>query len=65
MYEIAEQTVCIEDETVSTYGIVFDGGGIADISTDRDRVLELVGLLNRCGVSTLHIEDVVDDFLAE
>lgn len=54
---------------VETYGIELISKNenvlITDVSTDWDRITMLVTLLNRNSVSSVHLRDVIDDFLLE
>ena len=34
----------------------------SDFSSDREELTQLVRRINTCGVSRLHIEEVIDDF---
>ncbi len=36
---------------------------ISDISTDRDFVLGIVRLLNKCRVDPIHLKDIVEDVI--
>lgn len=53
----------------TTYGIrVMDRQGntlvyYADVSTDRDRMDDIVALCNSCGASAIHIQDILEDCL--
>ncbi len=63
MYEICESIISTEDKTVKTYGLRYGSVKIEDISTDKERVSELVKALNKNDLSPIHIFDVIDDFL--
>ena len=64
------------DTTRISYGIVAyadsETDGIAsivvsvrDISTNKTRIEQLADLFNRMGLSPIHLDDVIADFLAE
>lgn len=58
-----------EDRTYISYGIITKSGGsvrqIADLSLERGKIERLVELINTHALSELHIDDIVEDFLAE
>ena len=35
----------------------------SDMSTDREKVEDLIGLCNRYGLELVHFDDIVEDFL--
>ena len=49
------------------YGIRADLGGeiktYRGLSMDQERVRKLVESINRCGVSSLHLDEIIEDFL--
>ncbi len=65
MYSVKESTIKSETGKFTSYGIEYDGKEINDISLDKEKVENFVDVLNRLGVSEIHIEEVVEDFLAE
>ncbi len=48
-------------ETDGTAGILLS---INDITTDKDKLQELVDACNRLKLSTAHLRDIVEDFLS-
>ena len=71
-YQLLTETIDIGDGMARiTYGIVAvtENGkaitSIRDISCDRGKAQAFVDLCNTLGLSLLHIDDAVDDFLAE
>ena len=38
---------------------------VADLTTDRERVSSLVDRCNRLALSLIHLDDIIEDFLAE
>ena len=74
IFSLFESKTVIEDNEVQTFGIQInvdnDGENVKvmtceDISTDKNKVLQLSSVLNRLQPSIGHIGDVVDDFLVE
>ena len=72
IYQLLTETIDIGDGMArTTYGIVAvtqDGKtitSIRDISCDQKKAQEFVDLCNTLGLSLLHIDDAVDDFIAE
>ena len=75
-YAVVEEKYTLSSETRVAYGIaVFKGKRqdlaesvidlIHDITPDRERLEALVADCNRLNLSSLHIYDVVEDFLSE
>lgn len=75
-----EQYILIESSFLTngvrhtTYGIAYadssDGTpvileAIPDLSTNKERVRQLVKLCTKLQLSPIHLRDVIDDFLAE
>ena len=65
LYSLTSKVIEIEGKTAVTYGISCDKISLDDISTDVERVRELVDKCNRNKLSPTHIFDVVEDFLNE
>lgn len=68
-YKMIEGLYSVENETHTGYGIALDDDAcpnmkFPDMSTNRAEVETLVDLCNSLQLSPIHLEDVVDDFLA-
>lgn len=74
-YGIIEETYFERKTSRTSYGIAaytnFEEDGTAtivasihDITTDKQALAELVSLCNSLELSTVHLNDVVEDFLA-
>ena len=69
-YRVVRTQELIEEiGKVETYGVELVSQNesllISDVSTDLDLVTILVNLLNRNGVSPIHLRDVIEDFFGE
>lgn len=75
-YAISEEKYTFGEECRTSYGIVAysnvdqDGtktiiASVRDITSDRDALARLVSDCNRLELSTVHLNDVVEDFLSE
>ncbi|MBR3806075.1 MAG: hypothetical protein IKJ13_04465 [Clostridia bacterium] len=75
-YAVSEEKYTFGEKSRTSYGIVAysnadqDGSktivaSARDITTDKDSLVELVNDCNRLGLSTLHLNDVVEDFLVK
>ena len=73
-YAVSEERYTFGNETRTSYGIVAysnaDKGGrktiiasVRDITSDKAGLSKLVDDCNRLELSTLHLNDVVEDFL--
>ena len=73
-YAVSEERYTAEGETRISYGIVAyanamqDGSktivaSVHDVTSDKARLLMLVNDCNRLRLSTVHLNDVVEDFL--
>ena len=73
-YAVAEERYTFGDETRTSYGIVAysnadqDGSktivaSVRDVTSDRTGITKLVNDCNRLKLSTIHLNDVVEDFL--
>ena len=74
-YGVTEEVYFHSGSIRRSYGIAVysdsPGDGIAtvlasvnDISSDREKLKELVGICNRAELSMIHLNDVINDFLA-
>ena len=64
MYEVTEGQYIIEGKEYLVYGIRYDDEhNIADISTDRAKVEEMVGLFNSAELAPCHMYDVIYDMI--
>lgn len=74
-YGISEEIYHLGNSKRISYGIVAyfapnkdDSASIVasayDITSDKNKIEELVSLCNRLGLSSVHLADVVEDFLA-
>ena len=75
-YGVSEEKYLLGDTTRISYGIVAyedsttDGiasivASVRDISNNKTRIEQLADLFNRMGLSPIHLNDVISDFLAE
>ncbi len=66
-YKLSQHTIQHEGELLTSYNIEFEENGILkciyDVSTDFEAVSEFVDRLNSGKASTIHIYDMVEDFL--
>lgn len=46
-YRLTQSDITIDDKTVTTYGIAGNYVSITDVSTDKEKVLDMVERLNR------------------
>ena len=64
MYEVTEGRCIVEGKECVVYGICYnDEYNIADISTDRAKVEEMVRLFNSAELSPCHMRDVIYDMI--
>ena len=75
-YAVAEEKYVIGNESRISYGIVAYSNteqegtativaSIRDITSDKNRLKKLVDDCNRLELSTVHLHDVVEDFLSD
>ena len=75
-YAVSEEKYAFGEECRKSYGIVAysnadqDGtktiiASVRDITSNRDALARLVSDCNRLELSTMHLNDVVEDFLSE
>ena len=73
-YAVSEEKYTFGNETRISYGIVAysnadqDGSktivaSIRDVTSNKERLVELVNDCNRLALSTVHLNDVIEDFL--
>ena len=73
-YAVAEERYTFDNETRTSYGIVAysnadqDGSktivaSVRDVTSDKTSLTKLVNDCNRLELSTVHLSDVVEDFL--
>ena len=66
MYKLNTSTVSDEDGiNHKTYGITYQEKEIFDISTNKEKIKNLIALCNEQKLSPIHLNDVIDDFLVE
>lgn len=65
MYIITQEEKKIEGIVRTTYGIQCDGMIIDDVSTNKEKVIRLIDKLNRYELSSCHLRDAVEDFIAD
>jgi len=76
VYGIIEETYVLGEKSRVSYGIAAYANAevdetvtiiesIRDISSNKQKLLELVERCNRSGLSIEHFHDVIDDFIAE
>ena len=75
-YAVTEEKYALGEEKRTSYGIVayanaeHDGtativASVRDITSDKKRLKKLVDDCNRLKLSTVHLPDVVEDFLSD
>ena len=69
-YEVAEGDFKLDDESYRSYGLVVKEDDttlkqIDDVSLEKNDVVNLVKLCNKLELSPVHIDDVIEDFMAE
>jgi hypothetical protein len=65
MYKINKQTITLEKEQVTVFGIESEEISVNNISTDYDSLERLVMQLNKGDVSIDHIFDIIEDFIID
>lgn len=74
-YGLTEETYILGSNVRTAYGIVAYAdaenddmatiiASVNNITTNKDTLYELVSLCNRLKLSAIHLDDVVEDFLA-
>ncbi len=65
---LSEEYIRVEDEKILSYGIYFFDETrkicISDVSTNIEVVTKFIDIICKHSVSTLHIRELLDDFLA-
>lgn len=51
--------------THKTYGITYKKRVIPDISTNKQSIETLIKKANKTGLSPIHLDDVIEDFLVD
>lgn len=64
MYQLISGTYSLEGISYTSYGIQCEDLIMEDISLDRETVAYLVQMCNCTALESIHLPDVVDDFLA-
>ncbi len=71
-YEMIEEINGLGDSRRISYGIAAYAGtetvmvsSIHDITSDKQKLADLIGKCNRLELSLIHLADVIEDFLAE
>ncbi len=71
-YGIVEETYTCDSQSRVSYGIVAYGGedgtatvvcSVRDLSSDKERLLQLAEQCNRLKLSPTHLPDVIEDWL--
>ena len=65
MYFLTKDKVYVEGKEYTVYGMRYDDElVVGDLSTDLDKVKELVRKCNEYQLEPIHMFDVIDDFIA-
>ena len=64
MYQLCTSTHFIKEHAYISYGIQHDSMRIEDISLSKGSVEALVVLCNQGKLDPIHLENVIEDFLA-
>ena len=75
-YGIVEAQYCLNKTKRIKYGVVAycDGdaendviviASIHDVTSEKNKLLELINKCNNCKLSLIHLDDVIQDFLAD
>lgn len=67
IYKMFKHFILVEGKLSRSYGIAAVSGrkvhkSYRDVSLNKVKVKELVRLLNKCGVSLVHLREVIEDF---
>lgn len=74
MYQVVNNTYLNNKEIIHTYGIAFTTtyddcifvlSAVHDICQDHTAIKQLAELCNQLQLDPIHLQDVVDDFLAD
>lgn len=63
MYYLISGKYEIEDKKYTGYGIGYENTKIEDISTDKEKICELIEKMNKENLSPVHMYDVIYDFI--
>ena len=65
MFEIRESYIVIEEMNMRVFGIKSENLTINNISSDYQKIEKLVAMLNEENPSSIHINDIIDDYILE
>ena len=65
MFEISESYIVIEEMNMRVFGIKSENLTINNISSDYQKIEKLVAMLNEGNPSSIHINDIIDDYILE
>ena len=66
MLTLNKATIIDEDgNAIESYGITCGEREIKDISTNKQKVENLIHLCNEKKLSPIHLDDIIDDFLVD
>jgi len=63
MYYLISGKYEIEGEKYTSYGIGCESVKVEDISTDKEKICELIEKMNEQNLSPVHMYDVIYDFI--
>ncbi len=63
MYHLIEGTYCCEDTVYTGYGIGNEQISVEDVTCDKGAMEKLIALCNCTALSSIHLMDVVQDFM--
>ncbi len=68
-YEVTEGDFGLDGESYRSYGVAVMEDGVAlkridDVSLEKNDIVNLVNLCNELELSPVHIDDVIENFLA-
>lgn len=63
MYQMISGSYCIEGISYTGYGIRCGDLVLEDITCDKAAMQELVQMCNDEGLETVHLTDIIEDFL--
>lgn len=62
-YELITTKTVIDGEPITTYGIKGNGVELADVSTDKDKVLAMLRDINDAQLEECHLLEYIEDCL--
>ncbi|MBS5725369.1 MAG: hypothetical protein KHW59_06270 [Clostridiales bacterium] len=65
MYQLTEETFFCEGVSYTAYGIQSKQMTIKNITCNKNALEKLVALCNRISLSSIHLPEVVEDFLVD